>query len=218
MAVNICRLDEKTEAFQHQHYKCFYMLRLWAKRNLFKAWGVKGRFTVVSDLESHSHTKWRNSARSWHPQWQRHWEPQKPSHQSLATCQTVSLLSDALTLQEREREQKLMRLNQCLKPGLEFFWRFAKPLFHNPITTGTMPRPWSMLMVNPHTHTHTHQSMKQTVAQSVADEDQTPMYSALLATALFYALGCRSNVEKRRRTEQNFLNWANPWQWIKPFQ
>lgn len=216
MAVNICRLDEKTEAFQHQHYKCFYMLRLWAKRNLFKACGVKGRFTVVSDLESHSHTKWRNSGRSWHPQWQRHWEPQKPSHQSLATCQTVSLLSDALTLQEREREQKLMRLNQYLKPGLEFFWRFAEPLFHNPITTGTMPSSWSMLMVNPHTHTH--QSMKQTVAQSVADEDQTPMYRALLTTALFYALGCRSTVEKRRRTEQNFLNWANPWQWIKPFQ
>jgi len=120
------------------------------------------------------------------------------------------------TAREREREQKLMRLNQCLKPGLEFFWRFAEPLFHNPITTGTMPSSWSMLMVNPHTHTH--QSMKQTVAQSVADEDQTPMYRALLTTALFYALGRRSNVEKRRRTEQNFLNWANPWQWIKPFQ
>jgi hypothetical protein len=48
--------------------------------------------------------------------------------------------------------------------------------------------------------------MKQTVAQSVAAEDQTPMYRAVLTTALFYALGCRSNEEKRRRTEQNFLN------------
>ncbi len=162
-------------------------MHLWAKRNLFKEWGVKGRFTVVSDLESHSRTKWRNSAQSWHPQWQQHWEPQKPSHQSLATCQTVSLLSDALTLREREREQKLMRLNQCLKPGLEFLWRFAEPLFHNPKPTGTMPSSWSMLMVNPHRHTSEYETNSGTVSCCWGSNPNVPRRindSALLCIGL----------------------------------
>jgi hypothetical protein len=88
-----------------------------------------------------------------------------PMTAALGATKTVSSIAGDLsnsfiivwcldTAREREREQKLMRLNQCLKPGLEFFWRFAEPLFHNPKTTGTMPSSWSMLMVNPHTHTH----------------------------------------------------------------
>jgi hypothetical protein len=152
-----------------------------------------------------------------------------PMTAALGATKTVSSITGDLsnsfiivwcldTAREREREQKLMRLNQCLKPGLEFFWRFAEPLFHNPITT----RDNAKLLIHAHgqsTHTHTHTSEYETNSgTSVADEDQTPMYRALLTTALFYALGRRSNVEKRRRTEQNFLNWANPWQWIKPFQ
>lgn len=83
------------------------LVAFWAK-NLMKVrqekWArecMSSRFSKVPNLGAHSHTKWMNSCRSSHPQWLRHWAPQKPSHQSLETYQTGSLLFDALTLQEK---------------------------------------------------------------------------------------------------------------------
>jgi len=208
-AVNICRLDEKTETFQHRHHKCFYMLCLWAKRNLFKAWGVKGRFTVVSDLESHSHTKWRNSAQSWHPQWQQHWEPQKLSHQSLVTCQTVSLLSDALTLQERERENKnswdsinVSNLVSNFSEGLQNLYFTTLKLQGQ--CQAPDPCSWSI-------HTHTHTSAYETNSGTVSCWwGSNPNVSRLINDSALLCIGLQKQRGEEKKNRAKLLELSKP--------
>jgi hypothetical protein len=128
----------------HQHHKYFHIIpffAFWAK-NLMKVrqekWArecMSSRFSKVPNLRAHSHTKWMNSCQSSHPQWLRHRAPQKPSHQSLETYKTDSLLFDALTLQEKNP-----RTSINLNPWVRFLYIIRTYLVHKFWTAETRPR------------------------------------------------------------------------------
>lgn len=112
------------------------------------------------------------------------------------------------TAREREREQKLMRLNQCLKPGLEFFWRFAEPLFHNPITT----RDNAKLLIHAHGQsTHTHTSEYETNSGTVSCWwGSNPNVSRLINDSALLCIGPQKQRREAKKNRAKLLELSKP--------